>query len=284
MNADGSGPGSPSEVVDRLAASPTVAWGVQVVDARTGEVLAAHRSGQVQRTASLGKVLLLLEVARLLESGDLDSSQQLVPRQEDLVSDSGLWRHLSTAEMEVVDCAALVGAFSDNLATNVLLRRVGGARAVEQTAVAAGIDDVALHGPVRDERGPGDPPTLSTGSASGLASFAVRLHRGALVSAAVSERVAGWLSLNADLSMVAAAFGLDPLCHDEPDRGLRLWNKTGTITGVRGDVGVVSGPAATVAYAVLAEWDDAVTPGAREEALEGMALVGAAVRRVVEGA
>ncbi|MGO4342394.1 serine hydrolase [Pedococcus sp. 2YAF34] len=275
---------SPPEVVARLATSPTVAWGIQLVDTATGQVLAAHRPDQVQRTASLGKVLLLLEVARLLESGDLDGSQQLVPRPDDLVGDSGLWRHLATAEMQVVDCAALVGAFSDNLATNVLLRRVGGARAVEETAVAAGIDDVALHGPVRDVRGPSDPPTLSTGSAAGLAAFAARLHRRELVSPGASERVAGWLSLNADLSMVASAFGLDPLCHDDADRGLSLWNKTGTITGVRGDVGVLSGPAGAVAYAVLAEWDDRAEPLAREEALGGMALVGAAVRRVVEGA
>jgi beta-lactamase class A len=275
---------SPHEVVEGLATSPTVAWGVHVVDTTTGVVLASHRAEQVQRTASLGKVLLLLEVARLLESGELDGSQQLVPRPEDLVADSGLWRHLATAEMQVADCAVLVGAFSDNLATNVLLRRVGGARAVEETAVAAGIDDVALHGPVRDVRGPSDPPTLSTGSASGLATFAARLQRGEVVSEAASRRVTGWLSLDADLSMVASAFGLDPLCHDEVDRGLRLWNKTGTITGVRGDVGVLSGPAATIAYAVLAEWDDSIAPGAREEALEGMARVGAAVRRLVEGA
>jgi beta-lactamase class A len=276
--------GPPREVVDQLAASRRVVWGVHVVDTETGAVLATHRAGQVQRTASLGKVLLLLEVARLLESGELDGSQQLVPRPEDLVADSGLWRHLATAELQVLDCAALVGAFSDNLATNVLLRRVGGARAVEATAVAAGIDDVALHGPVRDVRGPGDPPTFSTGSAAGLSAFAARLHRGELVSTSVSARVAGWLALNADLSMVAAAFGLDPLCHGEADRGLRLWNKTGTISGVRGDVGVLSGPAATMAYAVLAEWDDGVDPSAREEALSGMALVGGAMRRVAEGA
>ena len=276
--------GSPGDVVAQLTTSSTVSWGIHVLDVATGDVLATHRGGQVQRTASLGKVLLLLEVARLLESGDLDGSQQLVPRPDDLVADSGLWRHLSTAEMQVRDCAALVGAFSDNLATNVLLRRVGGARAVEETAVAAGIEDVALHGPVRDVRGPSDPPTLSTGSAAGLAAFASRLHRGELVSAAASGRVTGWLSLNADLSMVASAFGLDPLCHDEADRGLLLWNKTGTISGVRGDVGVLSGPAGTIAYAVLAEWDDSAEPLAREEALAGMALVGGAVRRVVEGA
>jgi beta-lactamase class A len=110
-----------------------------------------------------------------------------------------------------------------------------------------------------------------------------RLARGEVVSRAVSDQVVAWLSLNADLSMVAAAFGLDPLCHADPDRGVRLWNKTGTISDVRGDAGVVSGPGGSLAYAVLAEWDDATSPQARDAALSGMARIGAALRRVVEG-
>ena len=144
---------------------------------------------------------------------------------------------------------------------------------------------MALHGPVRDERGPADPPTLSTGSAAGLAAFVARLHRGEIVSPGVSERVAGWLS--AQRRPVDGGLGVRPrpaVPRPSADRGVSLWNKTGTITDVRGDVGVLSGPAGAVAYAVLAEWDDRAEPLAREEALGGMALVGAAVRRVVEGA
>ncbi len=83
-----------------------------------------------------------------------------------------------------------------------------------------------------------------------------RLHRGDIVSPEVSARVLRWVAANADLSMVASAFGLDPLAHAEPDRGITLINKTGTISTVRADVGVVSGPAAEVAYAVLASWPD----------------------------
>jgi beta-lactamase class A len=98
----------------------------------------------------------------------------------------------------------------------------------------------------------------------------------------VSAQVLGWLSLNADLSMVGGALGLDPLCHDAPDRGLQLWNKTGTISDVRGDVGVVDGPACAVAYAVLTEWDDARHPDGRDAALHGMNRVGQALRSWVE--
>jgi beta-lactamase class A len=83
--------------------------------------------------------------------------------------------------------------------------------------------------------------------------------------------------------MVAAAFGLDPLCHDAPDRGVQLWNKTGTISDVRADVGVVAGPATTLAYAVLTEWDDTGHPAGRDAALAGMVGVGASLRSCVEG-
>ena len=46
--------------------------------------------------------------------------------------DSGIWQHLQAPSLPVADLATLVGATSDNLATNVLLRQVGlrlGARA-----------------------------------------------------------------------------------------------------------------------------------------------------------
>ena len=43
----------------------------------------------------------------------------------DRVGGSGLWQHLQVPALPIADLAALVGATNDNLATNVLLRRVG---------------------------------------------------------------------------------------------------------------------------------------------------------------
>src|SRR4029078_6385524 len=119
---------------------------------------------------------------------------------------------------------------------------------------------------VRDHRGPDDAPQLSIGSAKELTWLFASLARGEGVSPAVSQRVVGWLSLNADLSLVASAFGLDPLAHRMPDHGALLLHKTGshrrrasvvllmstpgTDGGVRSEVGVLRGPRASVAYAV----------------------------------
>ena len=94
-----------------------------------------------------------------------------------------------------------------------------------------------------------------------------------VVDHATSSRVLGWLSLNADLSMVASAFGLDPFSHRTPDHGLQLFNKTGTDTGVRAEAGVLRGPRHAVAYAVTVHFADEGA-ASRLRALEAMRTVG----------
>jgi beta-lactamase class A len=89
--------------------------------------------------------------------------------------------------------------------------------------------------------------------------------------------VLGWLAAGSDLSMVAGGLGLDPLAHAAADRGLLLRHKTGTDTGVRADVGLVEGPRAALAYAVLANWEPAAGDP-RDAVLAAMREVGAALR------
>lgn len=257
--------------------SDDVEWSVCLRDATTSEVLAAVESDLVLRTASIGKLFLLIEIARQAEAGTLDLGEELVRSDDDAVADSGLWHLMSRAALTVDDLCWLLGGFSDNLATNVLLRRVGIA-AVTATSSSLGFVHSALLDRVRDERRPSEPWTLSAGCAGELSDLMARLHRHEIVSAGVSARVVGWVAANADLSMVASAFGLDPLAHAEPDRGVTLVNKTGTISTVRADVGVVAGSSAVVAYAVLASWPEDVHDDPRDRVLAEMAAIGAAIR------
>jgi beta-lactamase class A len=155
----------------------------------------------------------------------------------------------------VADLGALVGATSDNLATNVLLGQIG-LDAVRARAESLGLTRTALLDLVRETRGPDDAPQLSVGSAAELSWLFGALYRGQVVDEVTSRRVIGWLSLNNDLSMVASAFGLDPLSHRSVDHGIQLVNKTGTDDGVRSEVGILQGPRAAVSYAVTVKFDD----------------------------
>ena len=250
--------------------------GVQVsaraIDLTTGAVLFSVDDHVVMPTASIGKVLLLIEGAARLESHDTSALSLIDRLHTDAVGEAGVWQHLVVPSLPLTDLAALVGAASDNLATNVLLRRIG-LESVSARTEQLGLRHTAMLDLVRDHRGPDDAPQLSVGSAKELTWLFAGLARGEIVDAGTCKRVVGWLSLNHDLSMVAGAFGLDPLAHRGPDHGLLLMNKTGTDTGVRTEVGVLRGPRAGVAYAVSTAFDD-TNLSARLGVLDGMRAVG----------
>ncbi len=216
---------------------------ITVLDLDTGETVDEHAGDVVRSTASVAKILLLAELSARLDADPGAMPYRLTRTANDTVGDSGLWQHLEVESLSVRDLAVLIGAVSDNLATNVLLRHLG-LDAVAERARLFGLEHTALHDRVRDHRGPEHPQRLSSGTSNELARL----------MGALDERVLGWLRLGVDLSMVGAGLGLDPLAHGEPDRRLRFVNKTGTDVGVRCDVGRIEGPTRRLAYAVLANW------------------------------
>ncbi|MDN5767726.1 MAG: class A beta-lactamase-related serine hydrolase [Humibacillus sp.] len=263
-----------------------VEWSV-CLRAGSGIPLGAVGADVSLRTASVGKVLLLLETARALTEGELQADEVLTRTLEEWVADSGLWHTLSIESLPLGDVAALVGAVSDNLATNVLLRRIG-LDQVARLATELGLRATALHDRVRDRRTSSHAATLSTGSAAELSELMARIATGTAVSHAADSLVRQWLSANVDQSMVGAVFveqaGLDPIAHHvllteavdraperaaEPAAGdsgargnttasgqlLGVWNKTGTDSGVRADVGAVTRGGRTVTWAAIANWE-----------------------------
>lgn len=270
----------PTHTVDfgaTFAALGSLAYaGAQVsasaIDLYSGEALLAIDDRIVLPTASVGKVLLLIEVSARLSSRDVSGFGILDKAPGDAVGDSGLWQHLQAPSLPVADLAALVGASSDNVATNVLLRQVG-LSAVRARAESLGLARTVLLDLVRDSRGPDDAPQLSVGSTAELSWLFGALARNEIVDPETSRRVLGWLSLNTDLSLVASAFGLDPLAHGAVDHDTLLVNKTGSDPGIRSEVGALRGSSRAVAYAVTVQFAD-TDLGARLRVVEAMRTVG----------
>lgn len=253
------GDASPSFAATFLALG-TVAYegatvSAHVVDLTSGDTLVGIDDRVAMPTATVGTVLLLVEIsARLTEQGvgafgivDKDAAEA--------VGGSGLWQHLRAPALPVADLATLVGATNDNLATNLLLAQVG-LDAVRARGESLGLTRTALLDRVRDTRGPDDAPQLSVGSTAELAWLMGALARGEVVDDVTSQRVMGWLSLGTDLSMVASAFGLDPLAHRRSDHDILLVNTTGSDAGVRCEIGALRGPRGTIAYAVAVRFGD----------------------------
>ncbi|NQW91620.1 serine hydrolase [Curtobacterium sp. VKM Ac-2861] len=226
-----------------------------VIDTSTGKALLAIDDTVVQPVASLGRVLLLIEVAAQLEDGRLHGDR-LQRMARDTATGAGLWQFLQEPTMQVPDLATLVGATGDTWAMNALLSTVG-IDAVRERAESLGIERTALIDRVRDRRGPDDAPDASVAPTGELAWVMRGLALGEVVDEAVSNRVLGWLSLASDLNLVAGSFGLDPLAHRALDHGLQVVAVTGSSTGVRAEAGILRGPGSSVSYAVTVTFDDA---------------------------
>jgi len=264
----------------------SISWSVSVVplDEPGAPPWLEQAPDEVLKTASVGKLLLLGEVARRIDAGELAPDHRVTKDGAHFVRDSGLWHTLDQRDLTVVDACRLVGAVSDNLATNVLLDLVG-LDSVAAYGASIGAEPMELldhvRGEARDLTVPGTPPTLSRASAASLLTYLRRVHHGG-----ISPRVEEWMSLSTDLSMVAAAFLQDPLAHnaiDEDDRPA-LINKTGTDDGIRADVGVVRHAGRSVGYAVIANWPTDESEPGLHAVMERMRRIGAEIRdRMAQG-
>ncbi len=250
-------------------------WSVMVTDVDSGRVLLSHAPDAVMNTASIGKVFLLHRLLAEVDAGTRSLEDRVTRRPVEWIDDSGLWYLLQASELSLYDVAALIGAVSDNAATNTLCRVIGLPAVQEHTRAlgytASGLDDI-----VRWPRPPGASPTLSHGTARELVRFVSRLVRADDLSASSADTLQRWLGAGMDLSMVASAFGLDPLAHYGFDRGVWLWNKTGTMSTVRADVGVVMSPTRRIAYAALANWNRG--GDGRDAVLAAMRVIGDLIR------
>jgi beta-lactamase class A len=270
--------------VDELLA-PTCAlgaqWSISIRRRHDQAGFVEHCPETLLATASVAKVFVLMEVAARLATNALDGGQLIDRRASPAVLDSGIWHAMQVDCLPLADLAVLVGGLSDNWATNALIDLCG-LGSVQATAAAAAPGGSMLYDYVRNDRRGDVPTTLSHGCAEDWAMIMQRLYYAEGIDPAVSRRVLAWLAQDADLSMVAAAFDLDPLAHDTEDLGLRLWHKTGADAGVRADVGVVRSTAGVVSYAVVCNWPAAdVRPSTRRAVHSTMRTLGDEIRAAV---
>ncbi|MDR6866914.1 beta-lactamase class A [Microbacterium resistens] len=228
--------------------------GVHVVDLDSGEAVLAGDDHVTMPIGDLGAVPLLVEVAARIEAGTLDPLE-VVDRSTLDDAPTGIWRNLRAPALPLVDLAVLAATAGDQLAINALLDRVG-LDSVRARIEGLGLGRLALLDRHREHRGPDDAPHPAVGSAGDLARLFSALVNSRAVDAAVSAQVAEWLSLNQDLSLAGAATGLDPFAHENDAHGILFVNKTGREAGVRVEAGVLGGPRAGVAYALIVCFDD----------------------------
>jgi beta-lactamase class A len=105
-------------------------------------------------TASIIKVPVMVAVYRKVDEGELSFSQQIEIKEEDWAAGAGWlqWEKAGTKQT-VGDLLLLMMTQSDNVATNALVRTVGGPEQVNEVARSMGAEDTLIYQKVSSERG-----------------------------------------------------------------------------------------------------------------------------------
>jgi len=210
--------------------------GVAVLDLTTGERWGV-RAEESFPSASLIKVAIMAEVFERVAEGTLTLTDPLTVLNIDRTGGSGILQHLKLPlEITVWDAMYLMGAFSDNVATNVLLAKLG-PHAVTQRMQSYGLANtrmyVRVNGTPEESYDPDSCRVYGIGATTPLemATLFERLYHGQVVETDASAQIL-WI-----LSYETFRTGIPRRLPYE----IATAHKTGSFSTSRNDCGVVFG-------------------------------------------
>lgn len=200
-------------------------------------------------TASLIKLPVMIEAYRQVESGKVDLEKRIELKKDDMVQGSGiLTSHFSPGTtLSLRDAIRLMIVYSDNTATNLVVDAIG-LPATTKTMTELGFPETQLHAKVfRGDTSiaPERSKKYGLGSTTALdmVKLLVKLKRGELASPKSTEAMLDHL-LNCD-DKTRFTLLLPP--------GVKVAHKTGSVTRVRTDAGLIMSKDCTIALSVLTD-------------------------------
>lgn len=136
--------------IERITTSVNATWGIYVKSIQTGEEITINADRQMD-TMSVIKIPLMVEAFSQIRAGKLALADKYTLAKGDIVSGTGILRSLDPgATVTVKDLITLMNIVSDNTATDVLYRMVGGPEAVNKRMEALGLKQTRAPGTARD--------------------------------------------------------------------------------------------------------------------------------------
>ncbi|WP_309722542.1 serine hydrolase [Armatimonas sp.] len=189
--------------------------GVLSVAAACGGETILYHADRVLPTASSIKIAIIEEIFQQ----ELDLAQPIMVTRADYVPGSGVLATLTPGlVLPLGDLATLAISVSDNTASNLCLRAVGGPEAVNARLVAWGCTDTKIHRSIKFALEPADPPHTATGTTQDFVKVLSQLG---------SETIKRMRQVS-DTAMLPRFL-----------EGYSCAHKPGAVTGVRNDVGVI---------------------------------------------
>ena len=215
-----------TRTLEHIASGLDGVVGYVVTDLTTRQQAAGHLEREAFPTASAIKLAVLYELMKQAEAGTVALDTPAPVNHAQLVGGSGVLQHLKSASLSLRDHATLMIMVSDNSSTNIVIQTLGMDK-VNARMAGLGLGDIRLRRLMMDAAAVkrGDENVASPQS---LARVAELLWRGHDHKPESRDAALGMLKLVSG-SIRAAVPGRVP-----------VYEKTGTLDGVRTEAGVVA--------------------------------------------
>ncbi len=125
--------------IERIARSINAKWGIYIKCLETNEEIAIDADQQMD-TMSVIKIPLMVEAFRQIEAGKFKLSDRVTLRSEDKRPGTGIIRSLDDGvQLTIKDLLTLMIIVSDNTATDLMFRQVGGIEPVNALMQSYGL-------------------------------------------------------------------------------------------------------------------------------------------------
>ena len=205
------------------------------------------RADRPMPTASLIKLAVLVEVYRQVDDDRVDLDDRLKLTSDDTVPGSGVLRKYFTtgSRLTLRDAVRLMIAVSDNTATNLVLDHIG-LESTNRTMARLGHPNTRIHAKVFRRETSIDPERsqqfgLGSTTASETADLLEAIRSGRAVSKRASRQM---------LEHLKACESTERIPRYLPE-GTVVAHKTGSVSRVRTDAGIIESPAGPIVVCVL---------------------------------
>ncbi|NBD33164.1 MAG: serine hydrolase [Cyanobacteria bacterium] len=197
-----------------------------IVDLDSGQYLNLQGENTFS-AASMIKVPILIAFFQAWDEGRLQLDESLTMTEEVKAGGSGNMQYAATGKQYLaLETAAKMIIISDNTATNMLIKRLGGQNVLNELFAEWGLEHTRLRNPLPDLDG------TNTTSPKELVKLLARLDQGELVSARSRDHI----------FQIMRETRTRTLLPEGLDENAKIAHKTGDIGSLVGDVGMIDRP------------------------------------------
>lgn len=198
---------------------------VVMTDLDSGETLYSYNAGMQMPSASTIKVLIMAELLRRVENGELDLNQRVSVAQEDKLLDS-IIGCLDQSDYSLRDLIVMMIIESDNTATNVLID-IAGFEPVNRMASELGLENTSLQRKMLDFKA-AEEGRQNYSSAADMDKIMQMIGRGELISPDACRFMLHVLNMQKDIESFKRYM----------PEGLIVAHKSGTLDKLEHETGI----------------------------------------------